>query len=419
MNRQTNIAAMALREALQRDEIISYFQPIVALRTGQLVGFEVLARWPQPDGCMIPPAEFIPLAEEIGVISELTDSVVFGACIAAADWPRDITLSVNVSPLLLHDRALPKRLCDITERTGFPLSRIVLEITESALIENPEVGRGIIVELKALGAQIAQDDFGTGYSSLRQLQSLPFDRLKVDASFVASMADQRASRKIVAAVIGLGLSLGMSTVAEGVETQRQADMLVALGCDLGQGWWFGPAVPAAEAASGLKDGRWNRNAVEPTACIASAIALRLESSPSQRLAQLQALYDGAPVGLALLDNKFQFISLNRRLAEMHGSPVAALVGRALEVVEPFLFRMVRTHLHRVLLGETVADLRVRWTPADMPGEERMYVMSYHPVRDEADEIAGISVAIIDVTDRQRGERLNSRLPRPRRLMHPK
>lgn len=419
MDDVTGISWAELLEALHsEEEIIPHFQPIVALRSGQLAGFEVLARWQHPIRGLILPAEFIPLAEETGLIGDLTDRIVLNACIAAAGWPEHVTLSVNISPVQLHDLTLPRRLSRIIEGTAFPLSRIVLEITESALIQNPARGHKIITELKALGLQIAQDDFGTGYSSLRQLQSLPFDRLKVDASFVRSMTYRRASRKIVAAVIGLGLSLGLSTVAEGVETQQQADMLAALGCDLGQGWWYGRPVPAAEASSGLESGRWNRRALDPTAQIASEVAVRLEASPSQRLAQLQALYDGAPVGLGLLDHNLRFISLNRRLAEMHGLPVGAHVGRALAEIEPELFRVVEQHLNRALLGEPVTDLRVRWTPADLQGEARLYAASYHPVRDEADEIVGVSVAVIDVTDRPRDERLDVFPPRSQRSIQP-
>jgi PAS domain S-box-containing protein len=283
------------------------------------------------------------------------------------------------------------------------LRRIVLEITESALIDSPELVRDVVTELKALHVRIAQDDFGSGYSSLLQLQALAFDKLKIDSSFIRSMTHQRDSRKIVGAVIGLGLSLGLSTVAEGVETQQQADMLAAMGCDLGQGWWLGRPVPADEAARGVQDGRWNQAAVEKIAQIASAMALRLEASPCQRLAQLQALYDGAPVALGLLDRRLRYISLNRRLAQMHGLTAPAHLGRTVEQVSPKLFSLIEPALRRVLDGETVADLRILWTPANMPGATRLCVASYHPVRDEADEVIGVSIAVIDITDRKDGD----------------
>ena len=394
----TTLTAAALRDALHRNEIVPYFQPQLDLRSGRLAGFEVLARWPHPDCCMIPPSEFIPLAERSGLIGILTDNILRAACLAAVDWPSDIALSVNVSPLELQDQTLPERLCIIADATGFPVGRLVFEITESAIVANPEVARDIIAELKASGAQIALDDFGTGYSSLQQLQALPFDKLKVDASFVRSMTQQRSSRTIVAAVIGLGLSLGLSTVAEGVENREQADLLTALGCDQGQGWLFGRPVSAAEATRALADGRWNRNGIVPATRFAAEVAMRLEASPSRRLAQLQAVYDGAPVGLALLDRDFRYISLNRRLAEMHQCTVADHVGRTVKELLPNQFARLEPHLARVLRGEAIPDLRICWAPADNPDDRHQFVVSYHPVRDESDEIVGISVAVVDVTE---------------------
>ena len=396
----TSPTAAELRDALQRNEIVPYFQPQLDLRSGMLTGFEVLARWPHPERCMIPPSEFIPLAERAGLIGILTDHILRNACLAAVDWPAEIGLSVNVSPLELQDQTLPERLCAIADATGFPVNRLVFEITESAIVANPEIAREIIAELKAFGAQIALDDFGTGYSSLQQLQALPFDKLKVDASFVRSMTHQRSSRKIVAAVIGLGLSLGLSTVAEGVENQQQADMLTALGCDQGQGWLFGRPVSAAEATRALADDRWNRTGIVPATRFAAEIAMRLEASPSRRLAQLQAVYDGAPVGLALLDRDFRYISLNRRLAEMHHCSVADHVGRTVKELLPQQFDKLEPHLARALRGEAVPDLRIPWAPADNPDDRHRFVVSYHPVRDESDEVVGISVAVVDVTGLQ-------------------
>lgn len=396
---QRTSEAAALRDALQRGEIIPYFQPLVAMRSGQLVGFEALARWPRADGRMIPPGVFIPQAEEAGLIDSLTMHIVRSATRAAATWPDDLLLSVNLSPHLLRDHTLAERLGEIIRQSGFPLSRMIFEVTESALIDFTETAHGVIAELKAMGARFAQDDFGTGYSSLRQLQALPFDKLKIDASFVRTMTQQRNSRKIVAAIIGLGISLGLSTVAEGVETPQQADMLAAMGCDLGQGWWFGHPVPEMEVESAIAEGRWNRPPLEATANAASDIALRLEASPTQRLGQLQALYDGAPMGLALLDTQFRYLSLNQRLADMHDLPVAAHIGRSLAEIGSDLFSAVEPNLRRALQGEAVTNLRIRWAPASRPGQARQFVISYYPVRDEDDHVAAISLAVIDVTER--------------------
>jgi EAL domain-containing protein (putative c-di-GMP-specific phosphodiesterase class I) len=147
----------------------------------------------------------------------------------------------------LRDLTLPKRIREAAEAAAFPLTRVVIEITESALVENLEHAQSISMELKAHGCRLALDDFGTGYSSLLHLQSLPFDELKVDRSFVGSMAERRESRKIVSAVVGLGQSLGLETIAEGAETQEQAEMLLLLGCEMGQGWLFGKPHSCATA----------------------------------------------------------------------------------------------------------------------------------------------------------------------------
>lgn len=230
--------------ALETGQFIPYFQPLVMLRTGRLIGFEVLARWKHPEIGVIPPEKFIPLAEKDGWIGDLTDVVLRQAFAAASSLPLPIELSVNVSPLQLRDLGLARQFRRIAEESGFPLERVKVEITESALAENVALARTIADALKQMGCRIVLDDFGTGYSSLAHLQSLPFDELKVDRGFVSSMIDRRESRKIVAAVVGLGQSLGLTTVAEGVENQEEADMLLWLGCDQGQGWLYGRPQPA-------------------------------------------------------------------------------------------------------------------------------------------------------------------------------
>ncbi len=226
-----------LRRALENQEIVPWFQPIVDLRTGLLSGFEVLARWHHPQHGIVLPSEFISLAETSSLIGPLMDVLLRQACEAAAAFPEHLTLSVNVSPLQLRDRQLPDQIQRALERAAFPCSKLILEITESALVSNIDLATSIAKDLKAFGAQLALDDFGTGYSCLRHLQTLPFDKLKIDASFIQSMMSQRESRKIVAAVVGLGLSLGLQTVGEGIEEKEQANLLLSLGCDLGQGCW--------------------------------------------------------------------------------------------------------------------------------------------------------------------------------------
>ena len=192
----------------------------------------------------IPPAEFIPLAEDSGLIGPMTVSLLRQACRAAAAWPSDVTLACNLSPLQLRDPGLPAMVAGVLAETGFAAARLELEVTESALVGDLALARRLLEEIRALGVKLALDDFGTGYSSLRHLQLLPFDKLKIDQSFVGAMASDRESAKIVSAVVGLGHSLGLLTVAEGVETEEVAALLRELGCDVGQGWLFGRPVPA-------------------------------------------------------------------------------------------------------------------------------------------------------------------------------
>lgn len=235
-----------LREAIESDAIVPYFQPLVDMKTSRIIGVEMLARWPHPTRGMVSPVEFIPLAENLGLIGAMTDRLMRQACLAAARWPAHITLACNVSPLQLRDPGLPAMVQAILDDTGFPASRLELEVTESALVGDLALARTLLDQLKALGVRLALDDFGTGYSSLRHLQQLPFDKLKIDASFVGAMITDNESGKIVSAVVSLGHSLGLSTVAEGIETVDTAEVVREFGCDIGQGWLFGrPATAAA------------------------------------------------------------------------------------------------------------------------------------------------------------------------------
>ncbi len=233
-----------VRRALEREEVVPCFQPIVELHAGRLAGFEVLARWPHPQLGLVLPENFISLAEESGLIGQLMTQILQKAFLSAPSVPVPLVLVVNVSPTQLQDVNLPSQIRVAAEISGFPLDRLTIEITENALARDLEMTQRVARNLKAMGCKLALDDFGPGYSSLRHLQALPFDALKVDKSFVQSMTETRESRKIVAAIIGLGHSLGLFTVAEGVETEEQADMLLCLGCEMAQGWLYGRPVPA-------------------------------------------------------------------------------------------------------------------------------------------------------------------------------
>ena len=378
-----------LRDALEAGQIVPYFQPQIYLSTGELYGFEVLARWQHPQLGLILPNEFIPWFEAAGLMGELSESVVESAAASARLWPESLRLSFNVSPVQLHQRSLPARLQAAAERGGIGMQRIIVEVTESALIGNIELARSVAGELKRAGAGLALDDFGTGYSSLRHLQALPFDEVKVDASFVRGMVQQRSCRKIVAAVVGLGNSLGLTTIAEGVEDQAQANMLLSMGCDFAQGWLHGRPVPAEEAAAHIQT---RRTRPEPDR-MPSHIAQHLDASPAERLAQLRAIYDASPVGLAFLDRRMRYISLNRRLAEMHRLPLEAHLGRALPDILPSLARKVEHYIRRALAGEEFKNLEIH---LEDPIPARTYLVCYHPARDEAGEVVGVVVAVQEI-----------------------
>jgi PAS domain S-box-containing protein len=390
-----------LRRALEDNQIVPYFQPLVELRTGVLTGFEVLARWQHPVIGTIYPADFIPLAEESGVMGLFTEQLLRGAFAAAAILPEHLTLSVNISLTQLTDRSLPLHISTAAQQANFPLQRLILEITESALIGNPELAYLIANELQQQGSRLALDDFGTGYSSLRHLQALPFDELKVDATFVRSMTFTRESRKIAAAIIGLGNSLGLLTVAEGIEDKAHADMLLWLGCNLGQGFFYGKPIPAEELPSLLKDEMPHPSLDTPASD--PTMPLRLEAFPTQRLAHLHAIYDGAPVGLCFLDRDLRYISVNKRLAEMHSLPIAKHLGRSFLEVHPGLYKQFEPYLRRALEGEAISGIEVPYPRPDQPGQNNTALVSFQPARDEVDEIIGISVAVVDITERKRTE----------------
>jgi EAL domain-containing protein (putative c-di-GMP-specific phosphodiesterase class I) len=197
----------------------------------------------------VPPTEFVPIAEDAGLVGQMTERLLHRACAAARDWPADVTLAVNVSPVQLRDRQLPRMVQAALEQTGLPPGQLEIELTETALLADFALARSILDELKALGVRLSLDDFGTGYSSLRHLQMLPIDKIKIDSSFVRAMGADADSRKIVAAVVGLGHSLGLPTVAEGVEDVAAAMAVAELGCDIGQGYLFGKALPVAAATA--------------------------------------------------------------------------------------------------------------------------------------------------------------------------
>jgi PAS domain S-box-containing protein len=387
---------------LEGDEFFPVFQPLVELRTGQLAGFEILARWQPAGSPVIMPDEFIPAMERTGLINRLCSEILGKALFIPSLASKSLMLSFNVSPAQLLDPGLPGRIDSIAGEAGFPLDRLTIEITESALLDDLPRAAAIAAELKALHCRLALDDFGTGYSSLRHLHALPFDELKVDRSFVRSMIEKRESRKIVASVIGLGQNLDLMTVAEGVETWQQAEMLFWLGCDVGQGWLFGKPVPASELEPILSRDPWE-SIVAPPGHHDGIPLLTLDPIPAHRVAQLQAVYDGAPVGLCFLDREMRYVNLNRQLARMNGVPAAAHIGRTVAEVIPNIFPMVEPFIRRALEGEPVNGVEVTKPPRHEGDPPQSVVLSYQPVRDEAGDILGVSVAVMDVTQRKETE----------------
>ncbi|HVY51894.1 MAG TPA: EAL domain-containing protein [Devosia sp.] len=243
-----------LKAAIASGEIQPYYQPLVDVAAGKVYGFEVLARWPHPVRGMVPPDKFIPLCEQLGLIPQLCASMLRRACRAALRWPEDITLSVNISPSQLRDVSLPTQLLTILNQEQFSPKRLEIEITETALITDLETAKQILTAIRAVGIKVALDDFGTGYSSLYHLRELKFDKVKIDRSFVPSMEEDRESEKIVDAILSLAQSIGMPTVAEGIENKRVLEHLAEKGCEFGQGFLFGKALNAADAERLLGEG---------------------------------------------------------------------------------------------------------------------------------------------------------------------
>lgn len=392
-----------ISRAFDEDEFFPVFQPQVELRTGQLVGFEVLARWQHKKLGAIGPDDFIPVVEKSGLIDQLTQVMLEKAFRSPVLREGTFSLAVNISPHQLLGPNLPERLMAAAGEGCFPLNRLMIEITESALMDDLERALAAAGELKNLRCKLALDDVGTGYSSLKHLHALPWDELKVDRSFVNSMTEKRESRKIVAAVVGLGQSLGLTTVAEGVETQEQANMLLWQGCDRGQGWLFGKPCSVAELPAVVAKLQGRGAAVVMPVNPDGDTIMSLEASPAQRLAQLQAIYDGAPVGLCFLDRNLRYISLNKRLSEMNGVPAAEHLGKTVAEVIPKVFPVVEPFIRRAMQGDPVTGVEVKKPPCDGEADGRTILLSYQPARDEAGEILGVCVAVMDVTNSRRTE----------------
>ncbi len=234
-----------LQTAISLQEFEVHYQPVVAADGGAIVGVEALLRWTHPSRGPIAPSVFIPLAEQAGLMSQLGEIVLRRALADAARWP-NLSVAVNLSPLQIRDRWIVDLVGGIMAETGIASSRVVLEVTEGILIDNPQEAQARLEALRALGVSIALDDFGTGYSSLSYLQKFPIDRLKIDRAFVASLGASGSTGAIIQAIVTLGHALGMKVLAEGVENDEQRVLLRLAGCDEMQGFLFARPEPAAE-----------------------------------------------------------------------------------------------------------------------------------------------------------------------------
>jgi diguanylate cyclase (GGDEF)-like protein len=243
---------MDLRTALDRNELELYYQPLIDLRTNAVTGFEALARWRHPERGYVPPAKFIPVAEDSGLIVAIGEWALNEACRQAVTWPDHLKISVNLSPVQFLVPDLADKIRQILSKSGLAPRRLVLEITERILMDNSAEILQKLSKLKKLGVRIALDDFGTGFSSLSYLRSFPFDKIKIDRAFVSDLDTGSSHAVIVQAVVSIARALGMTTTAEGVETEEQRILLAALGYDQAQGYLFGEAVPADKVPAVIK-----------------------------------------------------------------------------------------------------------------------------------------------------------------------
>ena len=243
----------SIREGLPRGEFVPYYEKQIDLETGEITGFEMLARWVSERRGVISPEIFIPVAEEIGVIAELSESLISLALQDAKSWDPRLTLSVNISPLQLRDPWFAQRLLKLLVEANFPPSRLEIEITETCLHENIGMVRSLITSLKNQGIRISLDDFGTGYSSLAQLRTLPFDRIKIDRSFVSSINESKDSSTIIKSITSLGEGMNLPITAEGIESREVLDELRKMGKFKGQGYLYGRPVDAATVATMLAE----------------------------------------------------------------------------------------------------------------------------------------------------------------------
>jgi diguanylate cyclase (GGDEF)-like protein len=238
--------------AIAAGQIIPYYQPIVDLDTGAVIGFEVLARWQHPKWGLLLPDIFVPIAEDTGNIADMADRLLEQAMRDAKTWPDHFSLSMNFSPRQISDANLAPRVLGLLNKLQFPPHRLIIEITESAVVQRLEEAKAVLKSLRNVGVRVALDDFGTGYSGLYHLRELELDAIKIDRSFVGQMLERADEARIVKAMLSLGRALGLATTAEGIEKKDAVELLLKYGCDSGQGFLFGKPEPAAVVSEAIR-----------------------------------------------------------------------------------------------------------------------------------------------------------------------
>lgn len=375
------LLARNLLSALASGAVEPFFQPIVSLDDGRVLGFEVLARWRDPVEGYIPPDRFIPIADRFGLLDRLLDQLMRTSFLAAADWPHNLFLGFNVSPTQLRNSELATRIARAAMEASFPLSRVHIEVTESGFIDDLTQPRRTLDRLINLGCMIAMDDFGTGYSSLTWLSTLPFSKIKIDASFVMAMHEHRQSRKIVAAVVGLGHSLGLAVVAEGVEIAEQADLLRGMGCKLAQGYLFGRPTPASQVPAVLSTAVSSADEAESLVPMSGELRAHRLSDACKSDAAI-AFMD--PTGTVVASSTAFDQTMDVIRGEAAGRHIWELIG-----VTPETFAELRA---TDLLDEQFPALEE--TTAN-GSTTRILV---RPVKDESSELLGYSVEFGDTAD---------------------
>lgn len=342
---------------------------------------EVLARWIDPSGSIIRPDRFISVAESHGVLDEISISLLHSSIEACKDLPESVFLSFNITPSQLLNKDLAQIFASILADHEFDPRRVKIEITETAFIEDMQNAKALLDEFAGLGCAIVMDDFGTGYSSLTWLRSLPFETIKIDASFVHSMLKERESRKIISAVVGLGRSLNLSVVAEGIENHAEADMLRRMGCTLGQGYLFGRPAPAEEA----------RAFFDQEAQIKSSAKLETMSI-EQRAHQISALYRTTTTSIGFLDMNLTVVDASAEFARRFGKEMHEIIGQKITDFSDEarnVMPMLKKYREEGLPYPTFEFRRP---------DNRIDVVTLAFVRDEAEEPLGFCILGMEMPD---------------------